>query len=194
MWNDQDKEEFIFYDINNRKILDVFKMSSAYSQLLLNNNKDAVLCSFEGEIIKYNYKTNKILSEKNIKNWVEKEKYDNIIANPAYISKCIINKEILYFGLLNGVVISCKQTNLKKKTLKTIHTNMILDISVSNFDINTLISVGKENKIKLIRIANDDVEIYLTIEAKGARLAQSNKSNQIFYIDESNSIKIISII
>ena len=36
LWNDQDNDIYYFYDINKKEIVDSFKLSSAYSQLFIN--------------------------------------------------------------------------------------------------------------------------------------------------------------
>jgi hypothetical protein len=150
------------------------------------------LCSFEGEILKYNYKEKKIKVEKHVKNLIAKEKYDNIIANPGYVSKCIYKEDEVYIGLLNGVILCLRYSNLKKKNLKTIHNAMISDMKLCWFNEDFMVTSGKDKKIKLINCASDmDVKYFIDVDETHA--IETSKDNKIFYIDSSNNIKIINL-
>lgn len=149
----------------------------------------AYLFSFEGLILKYDYREKKIKAEKNIKNILAKdEQYGDYVANPAFLSKVLFDEQNIYMALLNGMILTLRK-NLKKKNLKTVHNNMIIDFKLCNFE-DMLLSIGKDKKIKIIDKENLNIKYYIEEEAE---FIESDKNNNIIYIDKSNILKLIKL-
>lgn len=181
--------------------MDIFTLSSAFTQTFTKND-ECILCSFEGNFIKYNYIEKKIKADKNVKNYLKKEmieKYGNYLTNPPFISKCIFNKfnDEISFALMNGVVLSLKN-NLKTKFVKPLHNGSIRDLKLFNqIGLNEIIlTLGKDRCIKAV---NSEGEVKLCVdlshfENEDAFAIESNSNGDIYYLDEnSTNLKIVKL-
>ena len=180
-----------------------------------------MLCSFDGSIINYDIKNKKISSQNSIKKIIKAEKIQNFVANPPYIHKILYNENIspgnIYLALLNGSIVSIKN-NTKKNYTKSVHKCNILDMKF--FKNDTLLTLGKDSKIKFLDINNkletkfyieldqpatfietwdssslgiEDSFSNLTLDSGIKDKIGFNYSNEIYYID-SDSKKLKKII
>lgn len=108
--------------------------------------------SFDGRIIKYDLLKKTFLNEKNINNFISKEMYESYLTNPPYVSAISYNPELnlVGVGLMNGVIISFKGGSMKKESITTIHEQAVSKIVNSSFESKWDVSLGKDNKLKII--------------------------------------------
>jgi hypothetical protein len=149
------------------------------------------LCSFEGCIIKYDYNSKSVKTDKHVKHYVEKEQIDKYITNPPFLNKCICDEKGVYIGLMNGVLLSMKN-NLKKKNLKSIHNSSIVEIKNCNFDGEYIISLGKDKCLKIFDKDTFKIRYTLDVEADSFT-CETDLNGNIYYIDLKNELKIISL-
>jgi hypothetical protein len=211
IWNDQDKDKFFICNYSSPGILqseieenliDIFTLSSAFTQTF-SKQDECILCSFEGNFIKYNFKEKKIKSEKNVKNYLSKEmklSFGNYLANPPFINKCLFNKanEEVYLGLMNGVII-CLKNNFKTKFVKSLHNGAIRDLKEFNqkgLNNEIITTLGKD---KIINAFNSEGEIKLSVDltnfvTEDPFMIDSDSSGDLYYLDEnSKNLKIIKL-
>ena len=200
--NDQDSDRFYFYDLTSNNILDMISFSSTFTQTFTKKD-ECLLCSFEGAFIKYNYKDKKIKAEKNVKNYINNEFKansnitNNYMTNPPYISQCLfdISKDEIYFSLLNGVVVALKN-NLKTKYVKLVHSMMIRDMRICNFNQDSFnsITLGKEKNIKLSNLEGD-IKIVVDLneyKEEDPFMVESDSQSNLYYVDaNSKNLKLI---
>ncbi len=91
-------------------------------------------------------------------------------------------------ALLNGMILTLRK-NLKKKHMKTVHNNMIIDFKLCNFD-ELLLTIGKDKKIKIIDKEILSIKYYIEEEAE---FIESDRNNNIIYIDKENILKLIKL-
>lgn len=176
-------------------------ISNCFSQVIVHNKtndkQDVIFVTFEGKILKYNI-TDKTFytNEKHLKNFLNKEVYDNYLTNPPYVSCCLIDsfQNLLVLGLLNGIIMTFKAGSLKKNSLKTVHETSVLKIAPSNcFETNIQISLGKNKKICVLENYS---EIKLIIDLNIIYNLSSEISNNVGIKDlkeiNENENKIIS--
>jgi hypothetical protein len=170
----------------------MFSLSSAYCQTFTKNT-ECLLCSFEGQFIRYDYVEKQIKVEKNIKNFLSKEKYGDYVANPPFITKCFYLNDTIFLGLLNGVVMGFNNI-LKKKIFKQIHSNVLLDLRPCNFQNNYLVSCGKEKCIKLTNTYPECEILYNISLEEEIHCIESDQNKNIYAIGENEKIKILKVI
>lgn len=193
VYNDQEEDKFHFY--SNDSLSDSFTLSSAYSQLFIPNTSYALLYSFDGEIVQYDYVNHTIKHSKQIKNTynaITLEDTQGNISNPPYLSKMIYNhySNELICGMMDGVAVSLTALSLNKKKVKTIHNGSINDIKMCRFTIGNndkgeVISFGNDHCLKLFNGKSFEVDYYFDIEERVIDF-ETDKDMNIYYID-SNS-------
>jgi len=163
LFNDQDNDSFIFYDLNSKLIIENYKLPSAFTQTFLSTDS-SLLCAFNGAILNYDFKNRKVNSKNNVKKLIKNTKIQNFVANPPYINKILYNEKIsqnnIYISLLNGSIISIDK-NSKKNFIKNAHHCNILDYKF--FKNDTIITLGKDKKIKFLNI-NEKLETKFYID------------------------------
>ena len=211
IWNDQDNDKFficnhsspgIFQSEIDDNLIDIFTLSSAFTQTF-SKQDECILCSFEGDFIKYNYKEKKIKSEKNVKNYLSKEmklSFGNYLANPPFINKCLYSKVNgdVYFGLMNGVII-CLKNNFKTNFVKSLHNGALRDLKEFNQEglgNEIITTLGKD---KIINAINNEGEIKLSVDlthfvTEDPFMIDSDYLGNLYYLDEnSKNLKIIKL-
>ncbi len=116
---------------------------------------------------------------------------------------------MIVLGLLNGVIITFKAGSLKNHSIKTCHDSSIVKVISSNFSSENQFSLGKDNKIIILRDYSKIVkyidlgEIYSTKTVKENGKVKntvhaldmiSTVNNQLIVIDNSGeSIKVFNL-
>lgn len=154
LFNNQDKDNFIFYDLNEKKITDTFNLSSAFTQHYLSSDS-CLLCAFDGAILNYDFKNKKVASKNNVKKLIKNTKIQNFVANPPYVNKILFNEKIspnnIYISLLNGSIISI-DSNSKKNFIKEAFNCNVLDYKF--FKNDSIVALGKDYKIMFFDVNN----------------------------------------
>ena len=55
-------------------------------------------------------------------------KSGNNIINPPYLIDSCVDQNNIYLALMNGVILSLRQSNFKKNCIKTVHYNSIMKL------------------------------------------------------------------
>lgn len=154
LFNNQDKDNFIFYDLNENKVSDIFNLPSAFTQHFLSSDS-CLLCAFDGAILNYNIINKKVSSKNNIKKLIKNTKIQNFVANPPYVNKILYNEKIIpdniFISLLNGSIVSINK-NSKKNFIKEAFNCNILDYKF--FKNDSIVALGKDYKIKFFDVHN----------------------------------------
>ncbi len=154
LFNNQDKDNFIFYDLNENKISDNFNLPSAFTQHFLSTD-NCLLCAFDGAILNYDFQKKKVESKNNVKKLIKNTKIQNFVANPPYVNKILFNQKIspnnIYISLLNGSIVSI-DCNSKKNFIKEAFNCNVLDYKF--FKNDSIIALGKDYKIKFFDVNN----------------------------------------
>lgn len=219
LFNNQEKDNFIFYDLKENKITDIYNLPSAFTQTFI-SKQNSLLCAFDGALLNYDFLNKKIASKNNIKKLIKTSKIQNFLANPPYVNKVLYNEKIspnnIYISLLNGSIVSI-DNNSKKNFVKNAHNCNILDFKFFRND--SLITLGKDYKIKFLDSKNKlQTKFYIELNEPATNLETwdfsyfdltekfcnlslnentsnipLNHENEIYYID-SNSTKLKKII
>ena len=108
-------------------IVEKLQEKSAYTQKFINES-EVILGIFEGKLKKFNIKERKFTLEKNVKAMIDFMKSGNNIINPPYLIDSVVDDINVYVALMNGVIISLRQSNFKKNCVKTVHYNSIMKL------------------------------------------------------------------
>lgn len=163
--------------------------------MFIPNTSFALLYSFEGEIVQYDYINHSTKYSKQIKNTydaITQQDTKGNISNPPYLNKIIHNpySNELLCALMDGVVVSLTALALNKKNVKTIHNGSISDIkmckfSIQNNDKGEAISFGTDHCLKLFNAKSFEIDYYIETEERVIDF-ESDKLNNIYYIDNKN--------
>lgn len=206
IYPEQEEETFYFYtkeaakpnNINNiiinepsYKESDKFFVSSAYGQEFIPSSKKVCLYSFDGEIMIYDYKNKCTEHSIQIKDVLDiNNESSNIISNPPFLNKIVCNKENneLICGMLNGMLVGLKASNLKKNKSKVVHNGNINELKMSRFKKDKkkmLISFGIDKCIKFINTQNFNVECYAEVNSNLIDF-DSDLAGNVYFIDDNS--------
>jgi hypothetical protein len=169
LFNNQDEDSFIYYDTKESK-LNEYKLPSAFTQIFLGNN-NALFCAFDGALQNLNINNWEVEYKNNVKKLVKSKKMDKYFANPPYVHKVLFNENIyphILIGLMNGTIL-CIDKTCKKILTKNVHNCNILDLKY--FRENTLITLGKDYKVKFLDTKNQlETKFYIELEEPASNI------------------------